>query len=471
MKKGSNATISKQTLNKLDAIRAKVLEDYKPTKSEITQMTAHANEIMARLKRVVPRNVEIIFVGSVARGTQIRGSSDIDIFLLFPKGTSREDLEKKGLEYAKKIVEKKKGERFEIKYAEHPYLKIYFDDMGIKADIVPAYKIRDASERGSSVDRTQLHNEFMMSNLSQKQRDDVVVLKVLLKSHNIYGANAQYSGFSGYLCELMIHTYRSFNNLVKRFAEQAPPVLIDPKRRREITKKEELEIATKRFNSDFVVIDPTDPNRNVAAATSTGSIARFMLICEVLVKKPSLEFFYGPKYDDTYSERKLANSRKALKLNIYALHFKVPDIAEDIIWQQLRRLSSRLEGVLRKNGFAPTLSIESLSGKDAIIGFFIKKSVISNTIVQGPTTEMKDSVKKFIAAHPKSLKIFYENDRVFSLEHSKYKTAKDVLNAQLKDSSEFPSYLKKENAKLYEDKMPEDIAKMVYSASVRKTNL
>ena len=52
-----------------------------------------------------------------------------------------------------------------MKYAEHPYTKVVLGDRGINADIVPAYKIKDASERGTAVDRTQLHNEFVNSTL------------------------------------------------------------------------------------------------------------------------------------------------------------------------------------------------------------------------------------------------------------------------------------------------------------------
>jgi tRNA nucleotidyltransferase (CCA-adding enzyme) len=126
---------------KIESIFATVLNDVKPTEKEMRQVTAYTNEIMTRLKKIAPKDVEIISAGSVSRGTQIRGTSDIDIFLLFPRNIKEEIMERKGVEFAKKIVAKHKNESFMIKYSEHPYVKLILGDLGVNADIVPAFKI------------------------------------------------------------------------------------------------------------------------------------------------------------------------------------------------------------------------------------------------------------------------------------------------------------------------------------------
>ena len=169
---------------------------------------------MGRLKKVVPKGIEIMVAGSAARGTNLRGNSDIDIFLLFKNPVPKEKMEKTAIEVAKRLVKGNKNESYIVRYAEHPYARLFLDNVGLRVDLVPAYKITSASERITSVDRTQLHNQFVKSSLSQRQRDDVRVLKALLKFHGIYGAEARTEGFSGYLCELLIHTYGSFAGLL-----------------------------------------------------------------------------------------------------------------------------------------------------------------------------------------------------------------------------------------------------------------
>ncbi len=456
----------------LEALLGRILKDVKPTEAEMGLATRYANEVMLRLKKVVPGNVEILSVGSVARGTQLRGSSDIDIFLLFPKGTAEDKMEKKGLALAKKIVKKGKRESYQIKYAEHPYLMLTFEDVGLKADIVPAFKIKDASERITAVDRTQLHNVFVNDNLSRGQKDDVILLKAFLKAHGIYGAGAKIEGFSGYLCELLIHHYGSFIDALIGMSMLKPPVTILPSSRKEYRypSKESIEFM-KKFDKKLVVIDPTDSNRNVAAVVSDESLARFAITSRILLKNPSSGVFYGPSYSDVYSERKLSRIRKELDLNIYVLHFRTPDIAEDIIWQQIRRLGSSLSGILRKSGFHPVLVLENVGNGEAILSFFISRSYASYLVVEGPSVFMEESAERFMQAHSKSLGMLFNSDRITFLEEPRFNGPREVIQASLLDKHLLPSYIKKEHMKLHINTMPESAAKLLYDAFMRKTSL
>lgn len=457
---------------KLQEALKTVLKDVKPTEREMALGTVYANDLVKRLKKIVPKDVEIMSVGSVARGTQIRGTSDIDIFLLFPKQTTNEDMKKKGLEIGKKIVQKKKNESYEIKYAQHPYVRLILKDVGITADIVPAFKIKNSTEMISAVDRTPLHNLFVNRNLSDKQRDDVRLLKAFLNAHGIHGADAETEGFSGYLCELIVHQYGSFIDAIAHFSDAKLPILILPDKK-EIHKNDspELANAVKKFNKRFIVIDPTDPDRNVAAAVSEESLARFVVACRLLLRAPSTSVFYGPKYSDVYSEQKLTRIRKQLGLDIYLLHFKVPDISEDIIWQQLRRLEGRLKAALEQNGFDPVVGFESMKDTDAIIAFFMNTVTIGYSLAKGPSIYMRDASRKFTDTHTKSLAIMFDGDRLVSLEESKNKTPKDVILNTIKSMDGFPSSIKKEKNKLYINNIPEPLAKMLYAAFIKKSGI
>jgi tRNA nucleotidyltransferase (CCA-adding enzyme) len=110
---------SKSGVRIIDKIRKDILKRIKPSKEEVERLekiTLKLLEVAAIVGKEY--NYDPMPVGSTARGTWLKGDSDIDIFLLFPKSVTREELETKGLSAGKKIV-KKLGGSYEIKYAEH----------------------------------------------------------------------------------------------------------------------------------------------------------------------------------------------------------------------------------------------------------------------------------------------------------------------------------------------------------------
>ncbi len=438
----------------------RVLNDVKPSEAEIAAAGAVSNDIMGRLRKVVPKNVEIILAGSVARGTQISGNSDIDIFLLFPRSMDKEAMERRGMEVAKRITNRKNGESYVIKYAEHPYLQLIFRKPPIKVDIVPAYKIRDSFEMGSSVDRTQLHNEFMLGHLTTRQKDDVRLVKAFMRFHNVYGAEAEREGFSGYLCELLVHHYGSFASVLGAFSELRLPLCIDAKNRK-VTNDPD---AFKRFGSDFIVIDPTDPERNVAAVVSRTALARMVLASRRFLANPAAKLFYGAEFGDDRSGGKLRRIAGRMGVDAYFLTFRVPDISRDIIFQQLGRLAARLEKRLDDNSFAPALSLYNMDGGIGVIAFFVNRYRILSVARDGPEVFMKGACESFMKRHKTT---YVRGHRVVAIERSKYSGPRDLLRQELKN--DVPSHLKA--ARLSVNSVPEGVAKLVYRKYVEATTL
>jgi tRNA nucleotidyltransferase (CCA-adding enzyme) len=458
---------------KLEGIVRRVLDDVKPTEDEMRRITAYSNELMGRLKSAAPKDVEIAFVGSAARGTQIKGSYDMDIFLLFPKGLKEREMENKGLAIAKSIVNRGRGETFIIKYAEHPYLKLIVDSgTGLTADIVPAFKIENAREIGTSVDRTQLHNKFISARLTESEKDNVRVLKAFLKAHNIYGANAKYEGFSGYACELMVYQFGSFINVLQEFSKLNLPLALDPLNRETYRPHHERTgILAKKFKSRFVLIDPTDENRNVTAATSIESIARLCITSRLMLKKPSIGFFYGPRHSDTYSSNRISKLRKELGIDLYLVRFAVPNISEDIIWQQLRRFSKRLSDMLEDNGFSTALSVDSVSKEGAMAAFFISRMKKHYDIIEGPSSFMHVASDRFLDSHGNAIGTFFKDDRLVFIEESRFSDPEEVLRHAIKNEKSLPSYLDRKKVKIYANEIPEELAKPLYDSFIRKTSI
>ena len=150
---------------------------------------------------------------------------------------------------------------------------------------------------------------------------------------------------------------------------------------------------------------------------------------------------------------------------MYVLHFKVPDIANEIIWQQLKKARIRISELLDRNGFGPIIQLQSVDGKDAAIGLFVNSVRIRSVKVMGPSVEMAEAAERFLKAHRSSMLISLENGRLYSVEKPKYANPEELIRAFVSDKKTMlPSYLKARNATLYVNKVPERYAKPLYIA-------
>ncbi len=463
--------LTQEKRKKLEKLFLSVLSEIRPSAEEVAAANEYSNELMGRLKRALPSNVEIILAGSVARGTQIRGSSDIDIFLLFPKGVPERTMEAEALKVAKRIVSKEVGETYEINYAEHPYLKLKSKG-GFTADIVPAFKIRDSSDMGTSVDRTQLHNEFVKSHLKKEQLDEVRLMKYFLKEHGVYGAEARISGFSGYLCELLVYHYGSFVGAVEKMADAIPPIIIEISSNRAVNDKAEAAEMFKRFGTQLIVIDPTDPGRNVAANVSDESLARFMVASRELLAKPSEKTLSGPKYSDTNSRAWLSSLVAKYGFDVHTMAFSLPSISEDTLWPQLKHLAGGVRRAMEANGFRPLLVLQHIDGRDGLISVFTNRTEVNSMVVLGPPIAMADGCARFYSKHKDGSNVSIDGGRIFSIERSRFSTPAQLLK-HLKASKNFrfPSYIKKSNTAVYGNALPEKYAKMLRAAYERRMDI
>ncbi len=445
----------------------RIASETKPTKDEIFLTTEYADSIISRLKSKLLGDVEIIMAGSVARGTQIRGSSDIDIFLQFPKVMEEREMEKKALFIAKRIVDRK-NEHFVINYAEHPYLKIIENKSGMSADVVPSFKISDASEIASAVDRTPLHNIFVNDNLTEKQKGDVRALKYLLKQHYIYGAEARIGGFSGYLCELLICSYGSLLKMLKSLSDAKLPVLIRPEIQEVVYGDRGLEFS-RRFASNLVVVDPTDPNRNVAAAVSDESFARLVIISRMLLASKNLSsVFFGKKFSDERASASIEGFKRKFSIESCSIVMPVSKISEDTVWPQITKLRKNLEKLVSESISEPILVVQSLYQNVAIITFFLNRAEIGSESVRGPSVFIKDGASSFYLKHSPSEILLLSGERLVSIRKSEIRDLEGFLRWAVKDKKfPFPSHIMKGKSKILK-RLPERYAKPVWQEMMRR---
>ncbi|VVB51297.1 CCA-adding enzyme [uncultured archaeon] len=326
----------------MENLLARILEKITPTQEERKKEAALIENIMREIRHAEPEG-EPLLVGSLAKDTDLSGNKDIDIFVTFDPSVPRSDLEKRGLKMGKKVV-KALGSEPEIDYAEHPYVKGVLE--GYVVEIVPCYR---GPKIQSSVDRTPYHTQHIKKKLSEKPglREDIRLMKQLMKACGVYGAESKVEGFSGYLTELIVIHYGGFLGTVEAASNLWKYGLaIDSEKHWD--KPENL----KHFfpNSPLIVVDPVDKDRNVAAAVSKQKMAELMVACRDFLTKPSEESFF-PKKEHPPTKEALKARIKERGTLLVAVEITHPKLNENMLYSQLRRTLVGLETHIKEFDF------------------------------------------------------------------------------------------------------------------------
>ena len=398
-----------------------VIRRIKPSKRELASEQKVLSEVMERLKQATPSDVEVVLVGSVAKGTQLKGRREFDVFMLFPKSYSRERLVDVGLTSAKEAF---KDAEFHLAYAEHPYLSVKFK--GFDIDVVPAYRISSPEERATAVDRSPLHTAYVNNHLTEKQKDDVRLLKQFMKAHDIYGAEVRVEGFSGYLCELLIIRYGSFLDTLKHASSWKIPTVIDIENYYGDKNRTPVDL-TKVFDAPLIVIDPTDKKRNVAAVVSTTSMSIFILASRMFLKRPSLNFFF--KRRSPVSPANLYRRIKQRGTRLLVIEFPAPDVVEDTLWPQFRKLVRQLNRFLRDNEFDMFGYYYWTDMNRCLIMFELVNDVLPMIKkVRGPSVVLEKPTYDFMDKHKNALDLHVEHDRIVAIDRRRFTDAKDAVS-------------------------------------------
>jgi tRNA nucleotidyltransferase (CCA-adding enzyme) len=333
-----------------DRVVEAVHERVTPDAAERELLAEVAAELETRAERAVadlPVAADVVRVGSTARGTWLAGDRDVDLFVRFPADLPREDLERYGLAVGHEVLPEGHEE-----YAEHPYVKGEY--RGFDVDCVPCHDVESAAAIRSAVDRTPFHNAYLEERLDESTAGSIRVAKAFLKAHDAYGANLRTRGFAGYLVELLVLEHGGFRGLVEAAADWHPPVRFDPE-----------DHGTREFDDPLVVVDPTDPERNVAAALSATNLARLQHYARELLADPRESLFESrePEALTPADVRETVADRGTTPV---AVRFAAPDIVDDQLYPQLDRSLSGLRDELDRRGFDP-LRAERFADETAVL--------------------------------------------------------------------------------------------------------
>ncbi len=293
-----------------------------PSHSKERSIATVAQEAKALVESYVTRLdevVDVVFGGSFAKGTWLPDHADIDIFVKIKPSVDIEKFEEMGRDIGRKAL-KNYGPK--LRYSDHPYVEVFVKK--VRVNVVPCYDVEQGKWR-SAADRSPFHTQYISSNFDDEKRRQARLLKKFLKSVGIYGAEISTEGFSGYVSEVLVLKYSSFENLLRAAADW---------HERQIIAVSDFDSDFVRvFNSSVIIIDPVDSRRNLGTAISPESVAKFMLAARNFLEKPSLDFFKegNKKY------RCRGSSKKLLLPNVLVVEFSHQKKSPDIIWGQLKR--------------------------------------------------------------------------------------------------------------------------------------
>ena len=333
-------------MQKHEKVIKEVLKKIQPSEEERKKLENLSKQTLKIVNEEAKKHKgKAMLVGSLIRDTWLTNKNEFDVFILFPESLSEKSLEEFGLKIGKKAIERLNG-KWKIEYAQHPYVR--GNVKGIQIDIVPCYKVKPRKKIKSAVDRTPFHVKYLSNYFPGKLSNEVRLLKQLCTANNIYGADAKTQGFSGFVCELLTIKYGSFLEVLKNAIRWKPGEVIDLKNYYD--KKDYRKLRKKFRREVLILIDPTDKERNAAAAVSATSFYKLKKLASIFLTKPSKNLFYQRKVKPI-TEKELIIKQMKRRTELVLISFKPPKVVPDILWPQLRKFAERLEGILKEYEF------------------------------------------------------------------------------------------------------------------------
>jgi len=360
------------------SIEDAVLKKVRPTKAQDAKVMAAVRElesVVSHEARCLDAHVELMLVGSVAKGTNLK-DPDIDLFMLFPESTPLETLKEKGLAIGRSAVGGKEH------YAQHPYVRGEF--RGFQVDLVPCFKIQDTRKKMSAVDRTPFHTRYVKANIKAGQEDQVRILKRFMKGVGCYGAEAKVQGFSGYLCELLVIRFGSFRAVLEAASQWKMG--------------EHIELPGfpgKEFPEPLTFIDPVDVSRNVSSAVSMETLLLFIRASREYLRSPAEKFFFPPERL-AWSSAKLRDVAGTRLENIVSVSFPKMDLIDDVAYPQLRKSLSAAVALLERQEFSVERTSLYVDGSAHLVIELSSMVLPDERRHRGPP-ENSENAKEFLA--------------------------------------------------------------------------
>jgi tRNA nucleotidyltransferase (CCA-adding enzyme) len=181
-----------------------------------------------------------------------------------------------------------------------------------------------------------------------------------------------------------------------------------------------LEINKSKLVSPLIVIDPTQKDRNAAAALSYEKFDILRKRAKEFLKKPSKEFFKMQSLTEKDIRKKFGKNN-LLILKITPLKRK-----KDVAGAKMLKAFNNIEKSLIDTGFKVIKSDMLWDKKNEALFYYVLKDIKLPKIIElpGPPLKVRQHVFLFKKAHKKT---FVKNKRIFAVENRKFTNARDLV--------------------------------------------
>jgi tRNA nucleotidyltransferase (CCA-adding enzyme) len=415
----------------LEKICRDALKQITPDAKKRKQILTLAEKLRKKVADIAKKDkikTQVRVEGSVAKDTWLSQEPDVDIFIRLPPTMPREEFREAALKIAKEATA---GYRQVERFAEHPYLEAFVDD--VRVNIVPCYKVKRGQWK-SATDRTPFHTDYAKKRLNPRLRGEIRLLKQFMTGIGVYGAEIKIGGFSGYLCELLVLNYQSFANVLNAVANWEGRQVIDyegfyQKRERE------LELL---FPEPLVIVDPVDKGRNAASAVRKERLDEFIAASRAFLENPDKQFFFSPK-TKPFSPKRIANLMIERDTSVVFLKIGRVNAVPDVLWGQLYKSQRALRNLLRQKDFNVIRDAVWSNENDINVFIFEVEHLELPTVKKhwGPPLEKQKECENFLRKHLDSPATFsgpmIENGRWVVETRRRILEADELLEQELKD--------------------------------------
>ena len=368
----------------------------KPDLHEIKQIDLETIKIIGEIKKNI-KKAEISAIpfvgGSAAKNTMIKKNKyDIDIFIRFDKKYQDKDLSS--------ILQKLLPKGYKTIHGSRDYFSIKRGKLDF--EIIPTINVKDPGDARNITDLSYFHVNYMRKKISENNglNEEIRLTKAFAYYQDCYGAESYINGFSGYAIELLMVHYKKFLSFLTAVSKMNSKVYIDIEKQYK-GKRMDLEINESKLQSPIVLVDPTFKERNVLAALSEETFAKFKKASIAFLKNPSEKFFSTINRAELFEKK----FKDVIKISI-----STKKQAGDIAGTKLKKFYKFF--VVEVAKYFNLISSEFVYNEEENIGMILlslknKKELI----ISGPPIKMVEPLRRFKLEHKK---IIIKKGRAFT---------------------------------------------------------
>ncbi|MBT3395060.1 hypothetical protein HOA59_00670 [archaeon] len=386
-----------------------ILKEISPTKQEKKELKKKVNSFLKSFKK--SKGVKFVVGGSYAKNTWLSGNPDIDVFARFDYKT-----------YKDKDISKELGDLLSKKYkftkvhGSRDYYHIDIDKTIF--EVVPVLEIKKPEEAKNVTDVSAFHVKYIKKHTNKKLQNEIRILKHFCKANDLYGAESYIRGFSGYVLEILISHYKSFNKLIKSVKLWEEKTVLDPAKYYKSKREIGLELNPSKV-SPLILIDPVQPDRNAAAALGKKVYNKLINLAKI--------------YDgsDAFFRKKEVDLKDLKGYNILSI---TPLTGKkDIVGAKLLKSLEYIKKQLELNDFK-VIDYGWKWETKAYFWFKIESPKSKTKKHYGPTKDKKTHIEAFKKKHKKQ-KIHKGIKGIYIIQERRFTKSEDILNYLIKQKN------------------------------------